>query len=60
MVLSDIPAHRELAGYFPAANVTLMPSDAAPAAVAERSRARPRSAACPRPPVAAARVGRDG
>jgi glycosyltransferase involved in cell wall biosynthesis len=35
LVLSDIPAHRELAGYFPAANVTLVPSDAAPAAVAD-------------------------
>jgi glycosyltransferase involved in cell wall biosynthesis len=35
LVLRDIPAHRELAGYFPAANVTLIPSDAAPAAVAD-------------------------
>jgi glycosyltransferase involved in cell wall biosynthesis len=34
LVLSDIPAHRELAGYFPPASVTLVPSGAAPAAVA--------------------------
>ncbi|MDQ6878356.1 MAG: glycosyltransferase family 4 protein, partial [Candidatus Dormibacteraeota bacterium] len=35
LVLSDIPAHRELAGYFPPNSVSLVPSDAAPAAVAD-------------------------
>jgi glycosyltransferase involved in cell wall biosynthesis len=50
LVLSDIPAHRELAGWFPPANVSLLPPDAAPSAVANAIAAAASLGRLPTPP----------